>query len=189
MSSLESIKDRENRITLLRQNLTIFKNAVRRTRVITEETFNRAEIGLTQDYMYRDIVERQIDAYKNAKKLADESINTEKWSNLNELANKEKHILAENLKTYEHVRDVEALEISNSAILEEENARQFMLNCMADLIGELIELSGDKSEIVIHEANSLLNDDSFSLTQVDDMCVNDIPLNNEPVHRVHFDDE
>jgi hypothetical protein len=172
MSSLESIKDREKRITLLRQNLTIFKNAVRRTRAITEETFNRAEIGLTQDYIYRDIVERQIDAYKNAKKIADESINTENWSNLNQLANKEKNKLAENLKTYERVRDVEALEISNNAILDEENARQFMLNCMADLIGELIELSGDKSELVIEEAKSLLKDGFFSVTSVDDMSVN-----------------
>jgi len=187
MSSLESLIDREKRITLLRQNLTIFKNAVRRTRDKSEEAFNRAEIGLTQDYIYRDIVEKQIDAYKNAKKLADESINTENWSNLNELANKEKHILAENLKTYERVRDVEALEISNNAILDEENARQFMLNCMADLIGELIELAGDKSELIIEEAKLLLNDVYFSVTPVDDMYVNDAPLNNKPIRKVHFD--
>ena len=189
MSSLESIKEKERRITLLRQNLTIFKNAVRRTRAITEETFNRAEIGLTQDYVYRDIVEEQIEAYKITKKIADESINTENWSALNEVANREKNKLAECLKTYERVRDVEALEISNNAILDEENARQFMLNCMADLIGELIELSGDKSELVIEEAKSLLADVSFSVTPVDDMSTNDIPLNNEPVRRVHFDDE
>ena len=97
--------------------------------------------------------------------------------------------MAECLKTYERVRDVEALEISNNAILDEENARQFMLNCMADLIGELIELNGDKSELVIDEAKSLLADVSFSVTPVDDMSTNDIPLNNEPVRRVHFDDE
>jgi hypothetical protein len=48
-----------------------------------------------------------------------------------------------------------------------------MLNCMADLIGELIELSGDKSELVIDEAKSLLNDASFSVTPVDDVSVND----------------
>jgi hypothetical protein len=179
MSSLESIKDREKRITLLRQNLTIFKNAVRRTRSITEETFNRAEIGLTQDYIYRDIVEKQIDAYKNAKKLADESINSENWYTHNEVANGEKNKLAECLKTYERVRDVEALEISNNAILDEENARQFMLNCMADLIGELIELSGDKSEFVIEEAKSLLNDVSVSITSVDDIRANDIHVNND----------
>ena len=43
-------------------------------------------------------------------------------------------------------------------MLAENEARGFMLDCMADLIGELMELSDDKSDQLIDEAESILND-------------------------------
>jgi hypothetical protein len=58
--------------------------------------------------------------------------------------------------TYNKVRNESSLEIANDAIMDEYNAHGFLLNCMSDLIGALIELSGDQGESIINEVKLIL---------------------------------
>ena len=142
----------------IKQNLDIFKNAVNKTRYDIDKTFNRAINGLENRNKYIKIVENHVNKYKVLQKNIGSYIGTDKWDNYIKSINDTKNDLSKVLKAYIKVSDIEALETANTAILAESDAREFMLSCMSDLIGALSELNGDKNEIVINEAESILNE-------------------------------
>jgi len=163
MSGKNILLLQKEKILNLRQNLIIFKKAVNKTQIDADKSFDRAIQGLANEYLYRESVEKQLNKYKASIKLAQDAIGTDgtdgkDLKDLNDNISKEKTELANILEIYNNKRDIEALEIANNAMLAENEARGFMLDCMADLIGELMELSDDKSDQLIDEAESILND-------------------------------
>ena len=146
------------KITEIKKNLCIFKNAVNKTRNDLEKAFDRTINGLENSYHYREFVEKRINNYKKLKKDIGSYIGTDKWEKYKNDINEEKKELEKVLKAYIKVRDVDSLEIANKTILLESDARDFMLSCMSDLIGALIELNGDTSDNIINDAESILNE-------------------------------
>lgn len=146
------------KIIEIKKNLCIFKNAVNNTRNDLDKAFERTINGLENGYHYRVFVENRINNYKNLQNNIGSYIGTDKWEKYKNDINEEKKELAKILKAYIKVRDVDSLEIANNAILLESDARDFMLSCMSDLIGSLIELNGDKSDNIISEAELILNE-------------------------------
>ena len=144
----------------IKQNLHIFKNAVYKTRNDLDKAFNRSLNSLEYSYKYRKVVENHINKYKKLQKDIVLYIGTDKWDNYINDINEEKKQLEKVLKAYIKVRDIEALEITNEAILAESEAREFMLASMSDLIGALSELNGDRSDYIIHEAELIVNETS-----------------------------
>ena len=151
-----SIKEKEEKVNIIKQNLIIFKNAYRSMRIKSDEALERVEIGLTQEYYYRENVSKQIDIYKIAKNNADDSIGSDDYDVKKNLANDEKEKLSKIFDIYNKIRDEDSLEIADNAILDEANAHAFLLNCMSDLIGALMDLAGDQGESLINEINSIL---------------------------------
>jgi transcription termination factor NusB len=147
----------------IKQNLCIFKNAVNKTRNDLDKVFERSINGLENSYKYRKIVENHINKYKKLQKDIGLYIGTDKWDKYINEIDEEKKQLDKVLKAYIKVRDVEALEITNNAILAESDAREFMLACMSDLIGSLIELNGDRSDDIIIEAESIIKTENNNL--------------------------
>ena len=160
MSGKEILLLQKEKILNLRQNLIIFKRAVHKSQLEADSAFDRSIKGLANEYLYRDSVEKQMNKYKASIKLAQDATDINIRKDLNDNIAKEKNELAKTLKIYNNKRDVEALEIANNAMLAENEARGFMLDCMADLISELMELSDDKSDSLINEAESIVNDSS-----------------------------
>jgi hypothetical protein len=158
MSGKEILLLQKEKILNLRQNLIIFKKAVNKSQIDVDKSFDRAIQGLANEYLYRESVEKQLNKYKASVKLAQDATGTDTVKDLNDAIAKEKTELANTLEIYNNKRDVEGLEIANNAMLAENEARGFMLDCMADLIGELMALSDDKSDSLINEAESLLKD-------------------------------
>jgi hypothetical protein len=146
------------KITEIKKNLCIFKNAVNKTRNDLEKAFDRTINGLENGYHYRKFVEKRISNYKNLQKDIGTYIGTDEWEKYKNDINEEKKELEKVLKAYIKVRDVDSLEIANKTILLESDARDFMLSCMSDLIGALIELNGDTSDNIINDAESILNE-------------------------------
>ena len=142
----------------IKQNLHIFKNAVNKTRNDLDKSFNRSLNSLEYSYKYRKVVENHINKYKSLQKDIGLYIGTDKWDKYINDINEEKKQLDKVFKAYIKVIDVEALEITNNAILAESDAREFMLACMSDLIGALSDLNGDKSDNIINEAQLILNE-------------------------------
>jgi len=157
MSGKEILLLQKEKILNLRQNLIIFKKAVNKSQIDVDKSFDRAIQGLANEYLYRESVEKQLNKYKASVKLAQDAIGTDTVKDLNDAIAKEKTELANTLEIYNNKRDVEGLEIANNAMLAENEARGFMLDCMADLIGELMALSDDKSDSLINEAESIVN--------------------------------
>jgi hypothetical protein len=157
MSGKEILLLQKEKILNLRQNLIIFKKAVNKSQIDVDKSFDRAIQGLANEYLYRESVEKQLNKYKASVKLAQDAIGTDTVKDLNDAITKEKTELANTLEIYNNKRDVEGLEIANNAMLAENEARGFMLDCMADLIGELMALSDDKSDSLINEAESIVN--------------------------------
>jgi hypothetical protein len=155
---LPNNRDINNKIEICQQNLIIFKKALDNTRLRREETFDRAQKGIINEYCYRDILIRQMEEYRKAKKVANDATNTENYDNLTNLAIKEKYKLMNMYETYNKVRDDESLQIANDAILAESEAMQFMNAEMSKLLDALIEKSGDQGESVIYEISELLED-------------------------------
>ena len=145
------------KILEIKKNLCIFKNAVNNTRNDLDKAFERTINGLEHGYHYRSFVENHINNYKKLQEDIGSYIGTDKWEKYKNDINEEKKELEKVLKAYIKVRDVESLEIANNTILLESDARDFMLSCMSDLIGSLIELNGDKSDNIINEAEAILN--------------------------------
>jgi hypothetical protein len=149
------------KIIEIKKNLCIFKNAVNETRNDLEKSFDRSINGLENGYRYRQIVENRINAYKKLQKDIGSYIGTDQWEKYKNDMNEEKKQLEKVLKAYIKVRDADSLEITNNKIVLENEARGFMLSCMSDLIDVLIELNGDKNDLIINEAESILNQNSF----------------------------
>ena len=145
------------KIIEIKKNLFVFKNAVNKTRNDLDKAFDRSINGLENGYHYRGIVEKHINNYKKLQDEIGSYIGTDKWDKYKNALNEEKKKLEKVLKAYIKVRDVESLEIANNKIVLESEARDFMLSCMSDLIDTLIELNGDKSDNIINEAESILN--------------------------------
>ena len=146
------------KIVEIKKNLCIFKNAVNKTRNDLDKAFNRSINGLENGYHYREFLEKRINNYKKLQTDVGSYIGTDKWEKYKNDINNEKKDLEKVLKAYIKVRDVKSLEIANETILLENDARDFMLSCMSDLIGALIELNGVKSDNIINEAETLLNE-------------------------------
>ena len=142
----------------IKQNLCIFKNAVNKTRNDLDKAFNRSLNSLEYSFKFRKVVENHINKYKKLQKDIGLYIGTDKWDKYIYDLNEEKKQLDKVFKAYIKVIDVEALEITNNAILAESDAREFMLACMSDLIGALSDLNGDQSDNIIKEAQSILNE-------------------------------
>jgi len=142
----------------IKQNLHIFKNAVNKTRNDLDKAFNRSINSLEYSNKYRKVVENHINKYKSLQKDIGLYIRTDKWDKYINDINEEKKQLDKVFKAYIKVIDVEALEITNNAILAESDAREFMLACMSDLIGALSDLNDAKSDNIINEAQLILNE-------------------------------
>jgi hypothetical protein len=145
MSNTSNESDILNKIDTIKQNLVIFKNAYRKMSLKSNESFEHAELGLKNEYNYRKEVIKQLEEYKLAIKNGD-----------NNKIILEKEKLSIIFDTYNKFRNDSSLEIANDAILDEYNAHGFLLTCMSDLIGALIELSGDQGESVINEVKLIL---------------------------------
>jgi len=148
------------KIIEIKKNLCIFKNAVNETRNDLVKSFDRSINGLENGYRYKQFVENRINAYKKLQKDIGSYIGTDQWEKYKNDMNEEKKQLEKVLNAYIKVRDTDSLEITNNKIVLENEARGFMLSCMSDLIEALIELNGDKSDSIINEAESILNQNS-----------------------------
>jgi len=145
------------KIIEIKKNLCVFKNAVNKTRNDLDKAFDRSINGLENGYYYREFVKKHINNYKKLQNEIGSYIGTDKWEKYKNDLNEEKKELEKVLKAYIKVIDVESLEIANNTILLESDARDFMLSCMSDLIGSLIELNGDESDNIINDAELILN--------------------------------
>jgi hypothetical protein len=151
-------EEKIKKIKILEQNLVIFKNAVIKTSIDADKSFERVRCAINKDYQYREFLEEKIIIYKNAKKIAKESIGLPNWKFLNDIAIREKYKLATELETYNKNRDINSYQIADDAQMNEAEAREFLLVAKSKLLDALMDLVGDKSENLINEAELLLNE-------------------------------
>jgi len=142
---MTTVEEKLKKINDLKQNLIIFNKAYITLKIKSDKAINDSISSLYSEYYYHKFLVSQIEKYKEAQKDPETNDLIDQKNNLKEI-----------YESYKKMRNQDILNNANETILDESNARNFLLNCQSDLIGVLSELVESQDDSIIDEIEMLI---------------------------------